>query len=217
MPALGSRQHPYVPLILIDSRENQGVNMSTLVLHPTSTAQWQALVSEAQVAAACQLDENMESHLVFLLMRFATSPDLASRMIAIDYLESMLWSGSDRHQQLRDVGDHCLLLSGLFAERAGSRQVGVSYYINIGRSAYHQLSEHLQRGIAEVYAEASHYFVALRDVLHAMRELDANYPCMAPILAHELWHENGSHYARQSLQRMTGNQCYPYKGPDSKQ
>ncbi len=191
--------------------------MSTLVLHPTSTAQWHALVNEAQVAAACQLDENMESHLVFLLMRFATCPDIATRMIAIDYLESMLQSGSDRHQQLRDVGDHCLLLSGLFAERAGTRQVSISYYINIGRSAYHQLSEHLQRGIAEVYAEASHYFVAMRDVLHAMRELDTSRPCMAPILAHELWYENGSQYARQSLQQLTNHQCYPYKASDSKQ
>lgn len=191
--------------------------MSTLVLHPTSTAQWQALVNEAQIAAACQLDENMESHLVFLLMRFTSCPDIATRMLAIDYLETMLRSGSDRHQQLRDVGDHCLLFSGLFAERAGSRQVSISYYINIGRSAYHQLSEDLSRGIAEVYAQASHYFVVLRDVLHAMRELDANNPHMAPLLAHELWHENGSGYARQSLQQLTSRQCYSYKGPDTEQ
>lgn len=191
--------------------------MSTLVIHPTSTAQWHALVNEAQVAAACQLDENMESHLVFLLMRFATCPDMATRMIAIDYLEAILQSGKDRHQRLRDVGDHCLLFSGLFAERAGSRQVSISYYINIGRSAYQQLSEHMQRGMAEIYAQASHCFVVLRDVLHAMRELDANNPCMAPLLAHELWHKNGSQYARHSLQQLLGDQAYSHKGTDSKQ
>ena len=44
--------------------------MTRLILEPTSVAQWQALVREAQSECNCNLDETLESYLVFLLMRF---------------------------------------------------------------------------------------------------------------------------------------------------
>ena len=67
--------------------------MAQLILEPTSTAQWHALVSEAEAVAERQLDETLESYLVFLLMRFASRPDLASRALAIDYLRGSAASG----------------------------------------------------------------------------------------------------------------------------
>ena len=44
--------------------------MKRLVLHATDTAQWQALVHEAEAAAECSLSVETESYLVFTLMRF---------------------------------------------------------------------------------------------------------------------------------------------------
>ena len=55
--------------------------MAKLVIQPTSTAQWHALVSEAESAASCVLNEDLESYLVFLLMRFASNPHMLARVI----------------------------------------------------------------------------------------------------------------------------------------
>ena len=45
--------------------------MNKIILHPTETSQWHALVNEAQAASRLILNEDTESYLVFLLMRFA--------------------------------------------------------------------------------------------------------------------------------------------------
>ena len=45
--------------------------MNKLILHPTDISQWHALVNEAQAATRLILNENTESYLVFLLMRFS--------------------------------------------------------------------------------------------------------------------------------------------------
>jgi len=50
--------------------------MSQLILYPTETAQWHALVNEAQVSTRLMLNEDTESYLVFLLMRFSQSSEV---------------------------------------------------------------------------------------------------------------------------------------------
>ena len=88
--------------------------MPSLVLHPTSTSQWHELVREAASTAEHRLDEELESYLVFLLMRFVTNRAIASRILAEEYLQGQLESGSVRREKLRDVGDQCLLFVGAF-------------------------------------------------------------------------------------------------------
>ena len=57
--------------------------MSKLVLHPTSTAQWHSLVCEAESASNIYLDEELQSYLVFLLMRFLDKPAMAAKVLAL--------------------------------------------------------------------------------------------------------------------------------------
>ena len=70
--------------------------MSQLILHPTDISQWHALVNEAQASTRLILPENTESYLVFLLMRFSQSPELAESVLAVDFLNSMQAAGT-RH------------------------------------------------------------------------------------------------------------------------
>jgi len=98
--------------------------MRQLILEPTTQAQWQTLVHEAQYACDRELDETLESYLVFLLMRFTDKPQCMSRVMAQDYLSSQAASGGERVERLRDVGDHCLLFSGLFPQLAGAAWCG---------------------------------------------------------------------------------------------
>ena len=59
--------------------------MKRLVLHATDTAQWQALVHEAEAAAECSLSVETESYLVFTLMRFVGRARLAKTCLAAVY------------------------------------------------------------------------------------------------------------------------------------
>jgi hypothetical protein len=92
--------------------------MSTLMLNPTSMAQWHKLVHEAELAIAEHLEEALESYLVFLLMRYTCQPALGTRVVALDFLEGMTTRGRSGQKKLRDVGDCCLLFAGLFRIRA---------------------------------------------------------------------------------------------------
>lgn len=171
--------------------------MTTLVLQPTDLAQWHALVSEAQLACECNLDESLESYLVFLLMRFADRPELARKIMALEFLRAQQ---ADARQAgcLRDVGDQCLLFSGLFPQIAEKRLVRVSYFVNIGRSAYDQLSSLVDQQSERLFSNLADGFVAIMDVLHAMRGL-SGAPVLQPLAAAELWADTGSRSAWNAL------------------
>jgi len=171
--------------------------MNTLVLQPTEVAQWHALVSEAQVASHCNLEEGLESYLVFLLMRFAGQPELARKVMALEFLQAQQ-EQSRKPDMLRDVGDQCLLFSGLFPQVAASRQVKVSYFVALGRTAYDQLASIVDRQSDQLYARLAHAFVGIMDVLHAMRGLSGQ-PVLDPLAATELWAETGSQSAYRSI------------------
>lgn len=166
--------------------------MSRIVLNPTSTAQWHALVGEAQQSLACRLDEELESYLVFLLMRFADRPHMFSRVIALDFLDSQQVAGNERQLRLRDVGDHCLLFSGLFPRLAERRRVRLSYFVDLGRSAYLQISEtrNEDTDAHSLFMRLAREFVQLMDVLQSMRS--ANDDPLSPLQAFELWDDTGS-------------------------
>lgn len=165
--------------------------MSDLVLEPTVTAQWHSLVSEAEERCAKRLDETLESYLVFLLMRFTGRPTLATTVMAREFLEGLTTPGRQGHERLRDVGDQCLLYSGLFPRRAERRLVRVSYYVDLGRAAYNHLAEDRVPGSAELYSRLAHSFVSLMEVLQAMSNL-TGAPTLDLLQAIELWHDTGS-------------------------
>lgn len=143
--------------------------MKQLILHPTDMSQWHALVNEAQVATQFVLDEQTESYLVFLLMRFAQGTKLMESIVALDFLEST--RSSRRHQAslLRDVGDKSLLFCGLFPGIAAKRHVSLSYFSDMGQAAYLTVAELQERQSAELYLQLSTQFIQLQHILQAMR------------------------------------------------
>lgn len=172
--------------------------MAELILEPTPLAQWQALVHEAQSACDRHLDETLESYLVFLLMRFADKPHCTARIMAADYLNSQTLPAEQRADKLREVGDHCLLFSGLFPQLAERRLVRISYFVNIGRASYRQLSDGLDRGWLSVYSHLSEAFIVLVDILHAMRGL-GGVTALTPLQAMDFWQQTGSRRCYQQV------------------
>ena len=175
--------------------------MNSLVLQPTEVAQWHALVSEAQVASHRNLEESLESYLVFLLMRFAGRPELARKVMALEFLQAQR-EQSHKTDRLRDVGDQCLLFSGLFPQLAERRLVKVSYFVGIGQAAYDQLASLVDCHSDRLYGRLAEAFVAIMDVLQAMRGLSGE-AVLQPLAAAELWADTGSQSALRSLGETT--------------
>ena len=143
--------------------------MKTLILHPTEMSQWQALVYDAQATTALMLNENTESYLVFLLMRYTQGPKLIESVIALDFLESLQKTKHRQLDLLRDVGDKSLLFCGLFPGVAKRRQLSLDYFVDMGQSAYLSLSELHQSADAKLYSQLSEQFIVMKDILTAMR------------------------------------------------
>ena len=177
--------------------------MAKRILSSHSTHEWHTLVNDAQHNAGVQLNEELESYLVFMLMRYTDKPEMAASVLALDYLEGAEALGQVRRERMRDVGDQCLLYSGLFPERAEHRHVKVSYYVDLGRSAYHTAADATQQALSQLFTGLASQFVLIMDTLQAMRGINDNAPQLSPIIAFELWQDTGSQQARKSLSAIS--------------
>ncbi len=176
--------------------------MSKVLISGSQAADWQKLVSEAEAELGVSLDEDTESYLVFTLMHYSRRPDMASRVMALDYLQAMHNSGSVAEQQMREVADQCLLLTGLFPARARRRRVSLTYYVDLGRSAYQQLAENLA-SMTEFYSRMAQQFIQAMDTLHTIRRMSEGQLQLDPLEAFNLWQQTGSRAARVQMAVMT--------------
>lgn len=144
----------------------------TLVFHPTELAQWHALVNDAGKTRNLFFAESIESYLVFLLMRFASKPEVMDSIVGLEFLESHQAAREHQFDQLRDLGDKCLLFAGLFPGQADRRRVSVDYFVHLGQNAYGVLSATESSRSADLFAELSLEFTGLSQLLQAIRELE---------------------------------------------
>lgn len=178
------------------------VKMRSLILHPTSIAQWHALILEAQKTLSIQLQEELEAYLVFLLMRFTGQPDVAHSVLGLDFLESTQQMPNQQPDLLKNVGDKCLLFAGLFPDRALRRRVNQAYFIHLGKTAYMNLaSSIILASQAELFLKLCQEFLLLTDILQATREIaQPDYDLMKQI---DRWNETGSSFSWHKIQQAT--------------
>ena len=156
---------------------------TTILTDAPQTALWVDLVREAEDGAAIQLDEELESYLVFVLMGHTRDLQLHGNVVALDYLLARAQRGTRRKQELRDVGDRCLLLAGLYPEQAERRMVTVEYFLAMGSGAYDELSSALKAAIAQLYCHLAKAFAHLVRVLMELRRRTRD---VAPLLLYEV-------------------------------
>jgi hypothetical protein len=156
---------------------------TTILTDTPQTALWFDLIREAEDGAATRLDEELESYLVFLLMGHTRDLQLHRNVMALDYLLARAERGARRKQELRDVGDRCLLLAGLYPEQAERRLVTIDYFLAMGSSAYDELSIALHAAVADLYGHLAKAFTHLVRVLMELRRWTRN---VAPMLLHEV-------------------------------
>lgn len=143
---------------------------------------WQALVQEAYERTGRRLDESSESYLVFVLLRYQADSQLLTHTQGVDWLQALELAGRARADALRDVGDRCLLVAGLFPGLAERRRVTVDYFVNIGRSAYQGVADATRQAYAELYEQLARSYRELVRTLDAMRTLPKI--SAVPVIAH---------------------------------
>ncbi|MBP9722302.1 MAG: hypothetical protein KBD64_03990 [Gammaproteobacteria bacterium] len=154
---------------------------NNISIAPTCVASWQSLVQEAGHKSHLYLNEDLESYLIFLLIRFTKNTQLASSILALEYLETHNIQGSAQREHLRDLGDKCLLFAGFYPEQAHRRLVSLPYFVNLGRDAYDQIakktlnSNQLYEGLNNLFNQLAINFVNLLSILQQIKLLNRTH------------------------------------------
>ncbi|MBI4357395.1 MAG: hypothetical protein HY559_05920 [Gammaproteobacteria bacterium] len=187
--------------------------MTHLVIQPTITAEWQTLVKEGEKACHTHLTETLQSYLVFLLIRFMKQTELATSVLALEWLATAYQPFSTQQDTLQTIGDKCLLFSGFYPKHSEQKHVKIDYFVHMGQTAYSKLSEAHARGQALLFSSLCHHFVKLMDILQAMRELSGE-EIITPLMAMELWSKVGSEHAFRLIRRCgAGTPVPPLDNP----
>ncbi len=131
----------------------------------TPLALWYEAVQEAQMDCHIALKSEVESYLVFMLMRHIDKPALAQEIMATKFLDGFNSPLRQRGVILQDVGDQCLLITGLFPRVAEKRSLKVKYYIELGQICYEVIS----RKNNDIFSLLSKQFMLLSGVLQSFR------------------------------------------------
>jgi hypothetical protein len=146
-----------------------------VLLHPGITAQFYTLIGEAQYTLNRQLPEELEHYLVSLLIRFIDKHEIIVSSVGQEHLEAQLSLHQNPHL-LKDLGDSCLLISGLFPERKSHRGLNKEYYIEIGQRAFYSYALTGSLSSASLFSHISSDFPLLSTVLAATRHPQSPFP-----------------------------------------
>lgn len=136
----------------------------------TASELWQGLIDEGARRRGVRLDVQEESYLGFVLQRYQRDAQFAAHTLALDWLAAQDEIGTRRADALRDVGDRCLLVAGLFPRLAERRRVPPAYFVALGRDAYAGVAHCARAGYGALFAQLAEAFARLVEALLGMRD-----------------------------------------------
>ena len=101
---------------------------------------WQESILEAESKSGHYIEDCLRHYLVITLDHFTLKTDIGSHVIAIDFLNHVNGKTNFDINCLRNTGDLCLILSGLFPESIKNKNISNEYVIGIGQHAYDIIS-----------------------------------------------------------------------------
>jgi hypothetical protein len=103
--------------------------------------------------------------------RSATPPE--DEALGIRFVKALHAAGVRQRDELRQVGDLSLFISGFFADSLTRSLVDVDYYMYLGEYAYGSLARQNDETFGDVFDELSGKFAAFVDVLGEVSERSA--------------------------------------------
>jgi len=162
---------------------------------------FKSLLDEALGQTGLSVAEVTEFYLANLLAEFAAAdrlfapdePGGAGEPLALLYHRAQAAEREERIRILRRLGDVSLYKAGFFAGALRESVVGQGYTIEMGRTAYAQLSAMARGGFAHVYDELGRKFRPLTEVLEGIAARSAARSSSSGALrVYESWRRSGS-------------------------
>lgn len=173
--------------------------MAVILSNDAGSAVWDEALQEAESRLGQALPSMLKCYLLMLLMRSVREVSFLHEALGLLYLQTAHVNASEQLALLQRLGDACLLLSGLFPERARVRHVNEDYYVRLGKQSYAAMSPKDPSDL-ELCQSLSKEFVLLMDVLRFLRH-DQKNMSDALMGAIELWQRTGSRAALAQLER----------------
>ena len=148
-----------------------------LVRHESPSEYFRDLVESALKRQHLEARQLTSFYLVNLLTGFvhfdrsATPPE--DEALGIRFVKALQAAGIRQRDELRQVGDLSLFISGFFADSLARSPVDIDYYISLGENAYGSLARHGDDTFGDVFDELSEKFTAFVDVLGEVSERSA--------------------------------------------
>lgn len=148
-----------------------------LVRNESPVEYFRELVELAMKRQHLAAGERTSFYLVNLLTGFvhfdrsATPPE--DEALGVRFVRALHAAGVRQRDELRQIGDRSLFISGFFADSLARGLVDVDYYIYLGEYAYGSLARQGDGTFGDVFDELSGKFAAFVDVLGEVSERSA--------------------------------------------
>lgn len=149
----------------------------TLVRSESPAEYFRELVDSAMQHQRVAANEHTSFYVVNLLTGFLHFDRSASaggdEPLGVRFVKALGAEGSKQRDELRQIGDRSLFISGFFSDSLNRSLVDVDYYIRLGEHAYGSLARHGSTVFGDVFDELSGKFPKFVDVLGEVSERSA--------------------------------------------
>jgi hypothetical protein len=149
----------------------------TLVRSESPAEYFRELVDSAMQHQRVAANELTSFYVVNLLTGFMHFDRSASadgdEPLGVRFVKALGAEGSKQRDELRQIGDLSLFISGFFSDSLNRSLVDVDYYIRLGEHAYGSLARRGSTVFGDVFDELSGKFPAFVDVLGEVSERSA--------------------------------------------
>ena len=148
-----------------------------LVRNESPAEYFRDLVESAMKRQHLAARELTSFYLVNLLTGFMhsdrSSPRGDEEPLGLRFARALQAAGMKQRDELRQVGDRSLFVSGFFSDSLSRSLIDIDYYIQLGGSAYASLARQSDETFGDVFDELSAKFSAFVDVLGEISERTA--------------------------------------------
>lgn len=103
---------------------------------------WARSLSHALKTADLEIKPTTQIYLTQLINQYMYDVNLCDHTpIGIMWIEAQSQPNNAK-RNIQDIGDKCLIISSFFPMQAQNHNTNISYYIQIGRSAYGLIADH---------------------------------------------------------------------------
>ena len=138
-------------------------------------------------------------YVVNLLTGFVHSDSRADEPLCTRLARAMQAAGVAQRDDLRNVGDHSLFISGFFSDSLNRSLVDIDYYIQLGEHAYRSLARRGPHTLADVFDELSDKFTEFVYVIGEVSERTSLSSNADVLRLYEKWLRTGSRRSGELL------------------